>query len=243
MAGEFTRRITGQAAVSEVMRDIGLQPPPSISSSLDKSAIQFWSQATKTGQQLLDKHDWQVLEKEFTITTDGVTLEYALPADFDHFFQDSSWNRTSRLPMLGSLTQQEWQLLQARNLGGTTVAMMYQISEDKVVFYSVGTAAQTLVLPYISRAWVVQADNTTYRDNLANDDDVIRFDPQLFKAALKLQWRSSKGFDTSAALLEYNDCLSAAKAKDSPARTLSLDRRPTYPLIGVLNIPDTSYGT
>jgi hypothetical protein len=243
MAGEFARQVTGGQAVIDVMSTSGLTPPASIYDSTDKTAQQMWALATQVGQQLMDEFDWQALGRDYTITTDGVTLDYALPADFNGFYSDSSWNRTSRLPLIGSLQQYEWQMLQARSLGGTTVAMMYQVSNDVVEFYSVGTTAQTLVLPYMSRAWVVMADGVTYRDNLSLDDDVVRYDPQLFKAALKLAWFSSRGFDTAAVTAEYTRCLNAAQSKDAPGRAMTLNRRvPSNNLLGVLNIPDTGYG-
>lgn len=241
---DFARNITGQKAVTDVMRAIGLVSPPSISDSQDRTAQQFWSLASEVGQQLLDEDDWQVLSKEFTIvTTEGVT-DYPLPADFNAFFNDASWNRTQRLPVLGSLSQGEWQMLKARNLGGTTFAMMYIITDNTVKFYSVGAGGQTVVIPYRGRGWVVSADGTTYRDNLQFNDDVILYDPQLFKAGLKVAWETAKKFDTTGSVNEYNRLLSAAKAKDSPARTLSLARgRAGYPYLGMINIPDTGYGS
>lgn len=244
MAGEFNRRVTGGAAVRDVMRSIGLTPPPTIYDSQDKTALQMWQLATEMGQQLIDTFDWQALSAEFSITTDGVTLDYALPADFNNFISDSEWNRTTRLPMIGSLQQFEWQMLQARSLGGTTVALMYIIDDEQVRFYSVGTTPQTLVLPYTTRGWVRMADGTTYRDNLSKDDDVILYDPQLFKAAIKLAWFSSRGFDTAGVSAEFERCLSAAKSKDAPGRALTLNRRATNSnLLGVLNVPDTAYGS
>ena len=244
MAGEFNRRVTGGQAVRDVMQSIGLTAPPTIYDSNDKTAKQMWRLATEIGQQLIDQYDWQALGKEFTITTDGVTLDYDLPVDFNNFISDSEWNRTTRLPMIGSLQQFEWQMLQARSLGGTTVALMYIIDDEQVRFYSVGTTAQTLVLPYSSRGWVVEADGVTKRDNLHADDDVILYDPQMFKAALKVAWFSSRGFDTSAVTAEYNRCYQAAVAKDAPGRSLTLNRNGINSnLLGVLNIPDTNYGS
>jgi hypothetical protein len=239
---DFSRNITGQKAVTDVIKVLGLTPPTSIADSTDRTAQQMWTLATEVGQQLLDEDDWQVLSKEFVITTVAGVTVYDLPADFNTFFNDASWNRTQRLPVLGSLSQGEWQMLKARNLGGTTFAMMYIITDNTVSFYSVGDGGQTVVIPYRSRAWVLSGDGATPRDNLIYNDDVILYDPQLFKSALKLSWEVAKKFDTTASVLEYNRVLAAAKAKDSPARTLSLARRAGYPYLGYINIPDTNYG-
>jgi hypothetical protein len=238
----FSRNITGQEAVSTVMATLGLAVPGVIAGSTDRTAQQMWALATEVGQQLLDEDDWQILSKEFTINTVAGVVDYPLPDDFNTFFNDASWNRTQRLPVLGSLSQGEWQMLKARNLGGTTFAMMYIITDNTVKFYSVGDGGQTVVIPYRSRAWAVSNDRLTPRDSLQFNDDFVLYDPQLFKAGLKVAWMTTKGFNTEAATSEYNRILAAAKAKDSPARTLSLARRAGYPYLGYINIPDTNYG-
>lgn len=238
----FVRHVTGGAAVTTVMRVIGLTPPSTISSSTDDTAQQFWTLATETGRQLLSEHAWEVLGKDFTIVTDGVTTSFPLPDDFNGFFADSSWNRTTRLPMLGSLSEVEWSMLKARNLGSTTFAVLYRVENGAVELYTPGTTGQTLVIPYSSRGWCRSAGGTL-QDNLIQDDDVVLYDEQLFKVALKRAWGISKGLDTTAVTQEYNNMLSAAKSKDTPGRTISLVGRGSYPLLGVLNIPDTGYGS
>lgn len=237
----FNRLITLNTAVTEVMGSMGLTVPTDVTASLDKTVIQMRYLCNKVGLELINENSWQVLDRDWTITTDGVTLTYDLPEDFDHFYQDAAWNQTNRLPAIGSLTNQEWAQITARNLGGTTFACLYIINNDKLTFFSVGTTPQTIVLPYVSRAWVRTADGTTYKDNLSANDDVILFDPALFKAALKLAWQIDKGFDSSAAKLAYDSALSAATGKELPSRTLTLGN-PSYPFISGLNLPVTGYG-
>lgn len=239
---DFTRRITGSAAVSSVMRSIGLTPPPLIAGSTDETAAQMWELATDVGQQLCDTYDWQWLLREHTITTVPGQELYPLPEAFNGYFEDSQWNQTSRLPVIGALTEPEWQMLKARNLAGTTFTLMFRIIADEVEFYEVTNTPQVIVLPYRSRGWVESVTGTP-KDNLSENDDVVMLDPQLFKAALKLAWYSAKGFDTADASAVAQRCLSAAKAKDSPSRTLSLGTPGGMPYLGYLNIPDGGYGS
>jgi hypothetical protein len=236
----FNRLITLNTAVTDVMGSMGLAVPTDVTASQDKTVIQMRYLANKVGLELINENDWQILNKDMTITTDGVTLTYDLPTDWDHFFQDAAWNQTNRLPAIGSLTNQEWAQIKARNLGGTTFACLYIVQNDQLTFYSVGTTPQTIVLPYISRGWVKDAQGV-YKDNLSANDDVILFDPTLFKAALKLAWQIDKGFDSSAAKLAYDAALSAAQGKEVPARTLTLST-PSYPYLSINNLPITGYG-
>lgn len=236
------RLITGAAAVIEVLQGLGLLAPTSVAGSQDPTVKQMWQLASDSGQWLCSEHEWQVLNREHVISTSPGVSTYALPTDWNGYVTDAQWNRTSRLPALGSLSEQEWQMLKARNIAGSTFTLMFKISQDVVEFYSVPTTVQTIVLPYKSRGWVRKINNTRV-DVLSADDDVVLFDSLLFKLKLKLAWLAEKKFDTTRAQIEFDDYLTTCKERDSPARTLSLGASGEYPYLGYVNIPDTRYGS
>jgi hypothetical protein len=236
----ITRQITGQDAVSSVLKALGLTAPVSVTASTDPSVVQMWELATDVGQQLCDQHDWQQLSAEFVITTAPGQTVYPLPADCDRIISDSSWNRTTQLPAIGSLDESEWQALKARNLAGATFASLFKIEGGALVLANAISTVQTLVIPYQSRAWVRSAQNVP-RDNLQQNDDVILLDPQMFKLALRIAWMVSKEFDVSMYVGSLNRLIASAKAKDSPGRTISLAGAHSQ-YLGVINIPDTGYG-
>jgi len=241
MATQWNRTITGAQAVSDVMRNLGFTPPSTaVSSSTDQIAAQMWALASEVGQLLLDEHDWELLSSEHTITTTPAVTEYALPDDWHRYIPDAQWNRTTRLPVVGSLKEFEWQALKARNLAGTTFTMLYAIQGGNVVFYEPVDTVQTIVFPYVSRGWV--QDGSDYRDNLTSDSQVVLYDPQLFKLALTLAWKDAKGFDLTRSQAAYEAQLRAAKGRDTTSRTLSLVNNAGYPYLGYLNIPDSGYG-
>lgn len=238
------RNSTAQSLISQLMRSMSMTVPGDIAGGTDKRTMQFWQLATDVGQKLaMGPYKWQFLSKEFEITTVIGVADYDLPEDFNGFVTDSSWNRTTRLPVLGSLAQFEWQMLKARLLAGTTFTVLYRLEDNQVKFYQAPTSVQTIILPYTGRGWVMDAtDNNIRKDNLEVNDDIVLYDPQLFKAALKLAWYESKQFNTDKVEAEFNRALSAAQAADSPARTLSIGRGADYPYLGIMNIPDTGYG-
>jgi hypothetical protein len=200
----------------------------------------MWELATDVGQQLCDQHDWQQLSSEFIITTAPGQTVYPLPADCDRIISDSSWNRTTQLPAIGSLVEPEWQALQARNLAGATFASLFRIENGALVLANAVSSVQTLVIPYQSRAWVRTAQGVP-KDNLEQNDDVILFDPQMFKLALRVAWMVSKEFDVSMYVGALNRLISSAKSKDAPGRTISLAGAHSQ-YLGLINIPDTGYG-
>lgn len=238
----FTRQQSGAHAVRTVMENMGMTPPATVVGGNNAIANQMFSLATTAGQRLIDAHDWQVLSRDFTITTQIGVSSYALPDDLNRFVNDSSWNHTTRLPAVGSLREYEWQMLKARQLAGTTFTMLYRIADDAVEFYDVPSVVQTIVMPYVSRGWCMRASGDL-ADNLEFEDDIVFYDPQLFQAAIKAAWYKEKGFNTAGVAADYNNALAAAKSKDVPGRTLSLSKKSDYPYLGVINMPDTGYGT
>lgn len=239
------RRSTGLELVGQLMRSMGMVVPTTVAGATDKKVSQFWQLATDAGQQLaMDSYKWQRLATEFHITTVIGQAEYDLPDDFDGFVTDSSWNRTTRLPVIGSLEEFEWQMLKARLLAGTTFTALFRVEDDQVVFYNTPTAVEEIYLPYTSRGWVQDAvDPLIFKDNLEVDEDIVLFDPQLFKAKLKLLWYEAKQFNTANVQKAFNTIAAAAQGNDVPGRTLSLARGSDYPYLGVLNLPDTGYGS
>lgn len=240
----FGRTVTASEAVSSVLKTMGLPVPASVVTSTDKTVVQMLALATEAGQKLcnIDGYRWQFLSKEFTITTVPGTQTYALPEDFDGFIGNAQWNRTTRLPAIGSLEQEEWQMLEARMYAGTAFTVFFRVADNVVEFYDDPSTAQTIVMPYQSRGWVESSAGVA-QDNIILNDDMILFDPQLFKDALRLSWYEAKEFDTAKVGAAFGRSLSAAKAKDRPARNLSLAGVNAYPLLGTINIPDSGYGS
>ncbi len=242
---DFARRITLLDAIGDVMGELGLAVPGTVVNNPEKTTAQFLRLINKCGQQLaMDEYKWQFLTAEHTITTAiGNPGPYPLPSDFDGYVSDAGWNRTTRLPVIGALEQFEWQMLKARLLTGTTFTMLYVINDGGVLFYNTPTSAQTIVIAYVSRGWCTNTTGLIFRDALQADTDIILYDPQLIKAALRKAWYEVKQFDTTKIDKEYKRVLAAAKANDAPGRTLSLAGKTSYPYLGSINVPTTGYGS
>lgn len=237
-------RSTAKDLVQALMKAMGMTVPTTLAGATDKRSIQFWQLATDAGQQLAqDEYKWAILTKEHTITTVIGVSTYDIPTDFGGYVSDSEWNRTTRLPVIGALEEFEWQMLKARLTSGTTFTALFRLTGNQVEFYNTPTSVQTIVLPYTGRGWSLNMDLVTYQDNLINDNDLVLFDPQMFKCKLKLLWYMAKQFNTTKVEAEFNRARNAAKANDSPGRTLSLAKGSDYPYLGIINLPDTGYGS
>lgn len=237
----YQRRITVQDCVNRVLGSFGLPLANSVVDSTEGNTVQMLTLLNDVGQKLIGENEWQFLSRDQTITLDG-SVRYSLPADFDRYIVDSQWNYTTRLPALGSVNTQNWQQLKARQLGGTTLAVMFRLDNDVVELYSDPAGGQQLVFPYVSRGWVMAADQSL-RDNVQANDDTILYPSELIREALTLRWMEKKGLDTTKQEEIVNQLLGAAKSKDSPSSTVSIVPGGGIPLIGPLNMPVTGYGS
>lgn len=239
----MSRYITAKEAVSRVMKSIALTPPATVSGSTQSIPQQMFNLLSEFGQELLVEYDWQIKNRTQTINVQAPTTEYDVPSDLVSYVDGTGWNFTSRLPMVGPVTNQQWQELNARNLGPTTFAMIFQISNDKMVFYYAPDDVQVCKINYISNGWVQDgSDPTVYKDAATADADIILFNPTMFVAGLELAWKKKKGFPTADEEIRYRRLLAAAKYNDKPRNTLSTSGQQQYPYLGMINIPDTNYG-
>lgn len=233
-ANEIIRAVTGIQ---------GLSKPTDITVSPDKTTQQMMDLLNELGSELLDKADWQSLIRTFSVATSAAT-EYDLPSDLMRFIDEAAWNHTNRLPLIGPLNPQQWRMLLARRLGGTTLRIQYTIRDGKMVLYFAPTPSQDLEMDYISRGWVMDADDNAIRkDYIEKAGDIVLFRNDLVIAGLKYKFRDAKGFDTTTARQQYKEILEKAIADDKPHQTLSLTGRSAFPYLGYINMPDTGYGS
>ena len=246
MAGEFTKYLTVSSLMTRVMGELGLTTPAAFNGSTDLTVTQILKFLTSAGQDLCTMTDWQYLHKEWTQVLTPGTFSYALPTDWNGFVSGAMWDNTSRWPVLGPLTPQIWRMMKARLVGGTNISLQYRIIGNLVTFLQ-SPPADTIVSDYYSRGWIIDGvqvpPGTIFRDNVANDSDTLLFDASLLTPMIKYRWRNAKGFDTTSDSDEFQAAWDIVVGRDSPAATLSIGNRSTYPFLGYANMPDTNYGS
>lgn len=240
---DINRQITGYEVVKRVLQAIGLPVPATVAGSTDALAVQMWSLLTELGQELLDEYSWQFKTKTYTIVTDPLIKTYDLPEDFESFIDATAWNATARIPLAGPMTEQQWAMLIARQLGGTTFQLQYRINQSKLELYYSPSEPNTITVTYKSRGWVQSGtDPLIFKDYMELDTDICQYSPRLIVSMLRFRWRRAKGFDTTDLEQEYIKALDFAKNADVPGQDLKLSYGGDYPYLGYYNIPDTNYG-
>ncbi len=244
----YSKHPTALEVIQSVQGQLGLPVSgAAYSASSDETAQQLVRLLTWVGRRLVkptSTYRWSTLMRTWICITDPLLTTYALPDDWDSFEDLTGWNFTSRLPMLGPATDPQWQCLKARNLGSSTISVIYRVRDSLFEIYNTFSDPQDLRIDYSSRSWVRDAsDPLIYSDSIFADDNIILYDNELITSKLKLAFLTAKGFDTTAAQAEYNEIEEAAICADADAPVLQVSRSDTYPLISTqFNVPDTGYG-
>jgi hypothetical protein len=126
---------------------------------------QFAALLKKAGRDLVDESNWTHLRQEYALmtqsTADATTNNqqtwgaYPLPADWRNMIDQSGWNRTTRLPLGGPLSEQAWQFLNSR-LAGVVFTVLFRPMQGLLYLYPAGglPAGQEIVASYKSSWWV-----------------------------------------------------------------------------------------
>ena len=210
----------------------------------DDNFVQLVEFLNSLGDELNNKHDWTQFVKECTITTAGNANVYDLPSDFHEMMDQTGWNRSTRLPLIGPLSGQETQFLKAR-LSGVLINVAFRIEGNTIVFPITPANGATLVFEYISDAWVaVPPSVTASAKEVTAFTDVVLYDPLMMIRGTRLGWLQAKGFDTTVAQRDFDGQLEHAIGRNVGGRTLNLDGGGLGKdrLVDELNIPITNYG-
>ncbi len=238
---------TAAQIVNDAATECGLVAVSDPWASSDPAFVQLRNILTSAGRELLGLHEWQQFIKDYTFNTtppDSGTNEYDLPDDFGYMFDQTNWSPTTRFPLGGPLSPQDWSYLVNTNLASSTVYVSFRIVEGVIALLPDPPPDDTdIYFQYASRYWVAAAATTVgTKDRAEAADEVILFEPILIVKFLKLRFLEAKGFDTTAALGQFNSVFMQWTGKNVSAPVLSLARFRVFPYLGYRNIPETNYG-
>ncbi len=197
------------------------------------------------GQDLARQHPWSHLEKIHTFSTANGTDSYALPTDFARLKDQTEWNRSSQLQLLGPASGVGWQYLKALS-STASVNQVFRIFGNKVYIHPTPSSIETVAYEYISDLWVMPSGQTTPTIAAPTaGTDTLWFDRRLLVAGLKWRYLAEKSLPSQHALADFQSALGAATGGDGAAPILTLDGRgPSgHRLIDEYNLPGSGVGS
>jgi hypothetical protein len=180
--------------IQDAASQLGLRQPQAVFGSTDLTAQILLRFAQQEGRELAKWTDWQALTVQKTFTTLGQVVQTnALPSDdYDRMAYNAEvWNRTNNQRYTGPTAQRLWQQLQNGITGGVTG--WWRILGGQLNIYPAPTAGQTLAFEYLSKNWVLSADDDA-QDRWMADTDTSLLDEDLMVLGIVWRYRHSRGF-------------------------------------------------
>ncbi len=209
--------------VQQTCGSMGLAQPSTVVGNTANQTIQLLALAQELGADLVREYEWQRLVTEYTFSTVASTSTYVLPSGFDRMVSETTWNRTAVWQIPGSRNPQQWQSFKASLMSFGRYE--FRIQSNQLVLYPTPTAVESLAYEYVSNLWVLATGGTSpTKAAFSVDSDTCVFPDDLMKAGLKFYFLRAKKLDFGVEEETYNKILSARKAQDVPAETLSFSR-------------------
>jgi hypothetical protein len=214
----------------------------------DAVSVQLLAALNKAGRELA-KLDWSFLKLQYTFVPTA-TGPYTLPVDFQSLVNGTIWDRTAHLPLVGPVSDQQWEAMVARGITNA-VGIPFRIWRNALYLYPPTgfPTGKTIAFEYRSSYWAIAFDDdpssTTPSLNLVSDvADRPLFDFSLLVAATKVEWKRFKGLDRSSEEEDFQAALDMAMSDDSPGAVLNASQSTsTIQMLGLGNLPDTGYGS
>lgn len=206
---------------------LSLRQPTVVVTSTDLQVQQLLAIANEEGADLASSQDWQALTAEWSFTTVNTAIQTAaLPTDWDHFLANSFFNRTSMRPVIGPITPQQWQALQAYPAYGR-VYLAFRERQGNFMITPSPPAGQTIAYEYVSKNWV-RGSNGIPKASYTADDDVTYLSENLITLGIRWRFLKSKGLDYSQDLDTYNRQKTQVMARDGGSTKLDITGADSY---------------
>jgi hypothetical protein len=192
------------------------------------------------------------LNMQITGTTVGAALLFARdmypePEDFDHYLNQTWWDRTNRWALLGPMSPQVDQWHQSGIVATGPRRFFRRVGPYTNVYRVWPPPAEIinplqLVYEYQSLFRVrVNGSFTDFAFLFANDTDVPLVNDRLMIMGIKWRLWEQNGFNWMAKRTEYDNAVDRAFANDKGAEILNMAGTPASTLISPANVQDGFY--
>jgi hypothetical protein len=210
--------------VQKVLQRFGLPTTNTVVGTTDGRITQMMALLEEEGQSLAARHTWNGLQTEAVITTNGLedqgNIETLAPG-YNYIRNETLWDRTHVLPVLGPLSDKDWQGLKA--ISNTGPRYQFRLRGNNLLVLPAPAVSHTFAFEYQSDNWILDVDGTTTKDSFTADTDTFRIPEVLLLSGLRWRWAAEKGLEYSELFNNYEYQVKDAIARDGGRKTLHSD--------------------
>lgn len=217
--------MTMLSVVQQFCLRTGIPKPSAVYGSTDSQVLQAMALLEEEGNDLATRHDWQALVAEASHTTianenqgDIVTIA---SNGFRHICNETIWDRTNNLPVVGPLDAKDWQAI--KGMTSTGARYRYRIRGGHLLITPTPDAGYSWYFEYVSKNWILDEDGTTYKQYFDHDTDTILLPEDLVLLGLRWRWKKEKGLDYAEDFRTYEMQVKDAIGRDGSRKPLTMD--------------------
>lgn len=225
---------------------LSINMPSYVFGNPDEQVRQLQALANQEGRLLAHSHFWQSLDRVQIFTTvNDEEQDAGLPDDWDRFIDGTWFNRTTRRPLYGPLSQQEWQYLEAQPAYASPY-LNFRLRDDTFWILPVPPAGQIIAYEYITKNWVKAPlmdapTRFSTQDEFTADNQTTYLDERLISYGIVWRFLQAKGLDYAEAMATYGAELERLQGAEKGARVLTLDGRGRFAIPAGPNLPDGNW--
>lgn len=217
---------------------LSIPQPTTVVNSTDQQVRQIYALANEEGDSLARDFDWQVMRIQWIFYTSNDPVQVgAVPDDWDRFLGNSFFNRSTRRSVIGPITPQQWQAIQAQpQLNRVFLAFVERSGEFLVT--PTPAAGEEIAYEYITKNWARSALGVP-QDQFTADDDTAFISERLITFGIRWRFLQANGLDYAEAMRTYELEKEKVEARDGGSSELTSTGSDSYVLSP--NIPIGSF--
>lgn len=227
-----------QAVTGELKIEV---TPTVVISSTDSEVQLIRSLVVAACDELTQDYDWEQLMfiSSFTLVQGQST--YPLPSDFVRLLDNTLWNASQHLRILGPQSPETWARL-TRGVVNSGPRYQFRLQGNNFNFIPVpGNSGDVIQYDYVSASYVIDAGTSAQKRDFESDADRTIFSDRLLIDCVKLKYLETNGFDSSAVYSDFMRSLASTRAANTAGGTLNLNGAQGERLLDTYNLPDGSY--
>ena len=203
-----------------------LPVPNTVYGTSDKQVLQVKALLEEEGNDLAQRGDWEVLTNIATHTTVATESQGAIATiasnGFRYIKNQTIWDRTDRLPVLGPMNSREWEALKPIVVNGPRYR--FRIIGGNLLVNPVPSAGHTWAFEYLSHNWIQATGGGAYKQYFTADTDEILLPNTLVLMGLRWRWKKEKGLEYAEDMRTYEMQVKDALGRDGGKPVYHMDQ-------------------
>lgn len=187
-------------------RLLGQTVPANVFAATDTPGMQLRELFNQVGPDIRRRTSWEKTTRRVTWVSTGVedqgSIATLCPNNYDYIVTKTFWNVTTRIPVVGPLSDADWQAIKA--MVPATPLYQYRVQEGNLLVAGPVPNTNTLSLIYKTLSWLaVDATSDATLNVMTADTNVPIFPDELMLLGLNTFWRELKGLESKAIRTQY----------------------------------------